>query len=147
MSKVIAIFHAVINTYNRRFTIPEEHKRDLYGYLYGICRNHKCTVFRINGIGNHIHLLLGLNPTVSIADLMKTLKQSSSIWMKGNPLFPNFEHWGKEYYASTIHYALIPTVKEYIMNQERHHTSISYEDEMKDFCLSNGIEWNDKSLT
>ncbi|MDE6125349.1 MAG: transposase [Muribaculaceae bacterium] len=101
MSKTSAIYHIVINTYCRKMTIPEIHKRELYQYIFGIIRNRNCGLYRINGIGNHIHMLVELHPSVALATLLQNIKQSSSIWLKQNDNFPRFEGWGKEYFAFT----------------------------------------------
>lgn len=102
MSKVSALYHIVFCTKGRRMTITEEHKRELYGYLYGIIRNNKCKLLRMNGIANHLHMLVELHPSVALSNLMQSLKQSSSIWLKSNAHFPYFEGWASEYYAFTI---------------------------------------------
>lgn len=84
MSKTNSYFHIVINTYCRKMTITEERKKELYAYILGILNNKKCKLIRINGIGNHVHILLNLNPTIALSDIVKTIKQSSSLWMKAS---------------------------------------------------------------
>ena len=149
MSKVCAIYHIVINTKNRRMTIPEEHKRELYQYLHGIILHKQCKTLRINGIPNHIHLLVELNPTLSISELVQTLKQNSSRWLKCNTNFPDFESWGKEYYAFTISKSAENSIIEYIKGQTEHHRSgaIDFESEMKAICAEFGIDWHPGALT
>ena len=121
MSKVIALYHIVFCTYERHMTIPEESKRELYRYIFGILRNNGCHLWRMNGIGNHIHILISLPSTISLATLVQKVKQSSSLWLKNNPLFPHFYKWAKEYYAATISFREREGVIEYIRNQEEHH--------------------------
>lgn len=100
MSTVKSLYHIVINTKNREMTIPEESKRELYAYMYGIIKNSGCTLIRMNGIPNHIHLLVDLSSQLSLSQFMHNLKRSSSIWAKKrSDLFPDFVGWGKEYYA------------------------------------------------
>lgn len=147
MSTTSCIYHIVINTYKREMTIREESKKSLYAYIYGILKEKNCFVHRINGIPNHVHILMDLHPSISLADLMKNLKQSSSLWMKRNGLFPEWEGWGKEYFAFSKSKEDIDVVKQYIMNQENHHSSNSFEDEMRKIVDDEGFRWDDYLLT
>ncbi|MGN0219609.1 MAG: IS200/IS605 family transposase, partial [Muribaculaceae bacterium] len=102
MSKTKSLHHIVFATKHRKPTIAEEHKRELYAYIFGILKNKKCFLLRMNGIADHIHMLIDIHPTVAIADLVKDLKQNSNRWMKENPKFSRFESWGEGYYAVSI---------------------------------------------
>lgn len=83
-------------------TIPAGKKRALYSYINAIVIDRKCKVIRINGIENHVHILLRLNPTIALSSLMQELKRATSKWMHNNPQFPDFESWGKDYFAMSI---------------------------------------------
>ncbi|MDE6395855.1 MAG: IS200/IS605 family transposase [Muribaculaceae bacterium] len=82
MSKTRLIHHIVFATKHRKPAINKENKRKLYAYIYGIITNHKCFLLRINGIEDHIHILVDLHPTVAVANLVKEIKQYSSHWIK-----------------------------------------------------------------
>ena len=138
MSTVKSLYHIVINTKNREMTIPEESKRELYAYMYGIIKNSGCTLIRMNGIPNHIHLLVDLSAQLSLSQFMHDLKRSSSIWVKGHPdLFPDFKGWGKEYYAFSCGVSQKDTIVEYIKSQETHHGLVTYDQEMGDITSNN----------
>ena len=96
---------------------------------------------RINGIADHIHLLIDIHPTVAIADLVKDIKQNSTRWMRENPNFPRFEYWGEGYYAVSIGVDGIESCKQYIMGQEEHHRVHNLLDEMEEMAGRNGLEW------
>lgn len=147
MSNVSAVYHIVINTKRRMMTIPDDYKRDLYMYIYGILKANNCLLFRINGTRNHVHMLINLHPSVALSSLMQSVKQSSSKWLKDNANFPYFGGWGKEYYAATIARDGIERVIEYIKNQESHHYSTSFETEMEQMCIANGMPFNKEYLT
>lgn len=138
MSTVKAIYHIVINTRSRKMTITEENKRELYKYIFGIINRFNCRLLRMNGIANHIHILLQLHPTVALSDLMHEVKRSSSIWLKEkHDLFPFFDGWGKEYAAFTCSYKDQNTIIDYIKGQEVHHKVYTYEDEIKTLAIEN----------
>lgn len=144
MSKVFSVFHIVISTYRRRMTIPQKVKRQLYGYINGIVMNKDCEILRINGIDNHIHILLRLNPTIALSPLVQELKRCSSMWMHNNPAFSEFESWGKEYFAMSINPSIVDSVARYIDRQETHHANSDLENELREMCLRMGIEWRDR---
>lgn len=144
MSTVKAIYHIVINTRFRNMTIDEEHKRELYKYIYGIINEHNCKLLRMNGIANHIHILLQLHPTVALSNLIHEIKRSSSIWMKSQrDKFPSFEGWGKEYAAFTCSFKDQANIINYIKNQEIHHQITTFEDEMNKMSSENDCVFYD----
>ena len=147
MSCVCALYHIVINTRERRKTITPSEKHVLYKYITGIIARHKCRLVRINGIANHIHILVDLSASVALASLMAEIKRASSIWMKQSGKFPYFDGWGHEYYAVSLSPKLADKAIEYVKNQEEHHMQVSFEDEFRRFVSGNLSEWSDKMLT
>lgn len=141
MSKTKSLHHIVFATKRREFTIPEAHKKELYAYLFGILRNMKCHLLRMNGIGDHIHMLVDIHPTVALAVMMRELKQSSSKWLSANPKFPLFDCWGEGYYAVSIGVDQIEVCKDYIIHQEQHHLNCQLLEEMEEMAESNGMGW------
>ena len=137
MSTTKSLFHIVINTKNRQMTIPEQHKRELYAYIYGIIRNLNCALIRMNGIGNHIHMLINLNVEISLSQFVREIKRGSSIWLKSNELFPDFAGWGKEYYAFSCSVDRKDALVSYIKNQESHHQVVNFHDEMAEIARVN----------
>ena len=96
MSAVTAIYHIVINTHRREMTLPLTSCDRLYRYIGSIVQNNLSTLYAINGIENHIHLLINLHPSVRLSDLVRDIKLATSQWMKQNKdAFPLFSGWGK----------------------------------------------------
>ena len=148
MSAVTAIYHIVINTHRRELTLPLASSDQLYRYIARVVQNTPSTLFAINGIENHIHLLINLHPSVRLSDLVRDIKLSTSQWSKQNrDLFPQFAGWGKEYGAFTYALRDKEMVANYIKNQRVHHQRESFEDEYRKHLLNAGIEWNDYRLT
>lgn len=139
MSKVNVLYHIVFCTKNRDMTLDRQPREQLYRYIWKMIQERKCHLYRIGGIENHVHILLNLNPTVALADLMRELKANSSGWLKWNPLFPNFKGWGKEYYAATLAYADRNRVIDYIRDQEIHHNGENFDKEIKGLCNTEGM--------
>ena len=147
MSATISLFHIVINTQGREMTIPDEASEHLYRYITAIVKSKNCIVFRINGIGNHIHLLVGLSSSIALGDLVRDIKQGSSKWAKQQPIFPRFRGWGKEYGAFSCSVRDKDAIINYIKNQRVHHNAKTFEQEYRDMVERLGLEWNDFRLT
>ena len=141
MSKTRLLHHIVFATKHRKPTINNEHKRELYAYIFGIITNHKCFLIRMNGIEDHLHILIDLHPTIALSSIVKDIKQSSSLWLKSNSDFPDFNGWNEGYYAVTLSPDNIESCKTYIINQERHHASLNLIEEVQTFAHLNGLDW------
>lgn len=144
MSKTQILIHTVFGTKNRRPTLKLEIRKTIYKYIDGILNNLDCHLIRINGIEDHIHLLLEIPSTKALADIMKKVKQSSSHWINESHILPSFEAWGKGYFAVSISPTDKEQCRQYIMNQEHHHKSKTYIEEIKPMIEELGMAWYDE---
>ena len=92
-------------------------------------------------MAEHIHVLFDLSPTVALADIVKSIKQSSSLWLKANEKFPHFQGWGRGYYGFTLSAEHIESAINYIKNQQTHHNTYGFLQEMRDIAGREGFEW------
>ena len=142
MSKTCILCHLVFGTYKRKTTIPTLSKPILYPYISGIIKNKRCSLKAIGGMPDHIHILIDLNPSVPLAELVRAVKQSSSAWMKEDRLsFPMFTGWGKGYYASSVSPKLKDACIDYITNQELHHGGEGFLNELRYLIEKTGLQW------
>ena len=140
MSYTQLIYHIVFRTKYSKPTLPNEYSEELYRYISGFISNKKSYLYRINGMPDHIHILVGLHSTLSLADFVKVLKTSTNLWMKENGNFPDFESWGEKYGAFTCFYKGKESIIEYIKNQREHHKDESFTDEYRRLIEESGIE-------
>ena len=148
MSYVSLIYHIVLRTKRSLPAISESHERELYMYIYTFIRSHGCVLHRIGGMPDHIHLLMELRPTIALSDFMRDLKTATSKFMKAHrdTLFPQFDGWESEYYASTVSKDGVDSVKQYIIGQKEHHRVSSFRDELLRLCRERGIEVDERYL-
>lgn len=139
MSKVNAVYHIVFATKNRQMTISNEHREDLYRYIWSLLKEYNCHLYRISGIPNHIHMLINLNPTIALSTLMREIKSRSSAWLKSDERFPDFTGWGREYFATTVTYNDRNGVIEYIKSQQRHHAVTDFDEELSRLYNNNNM--------
>ena len=139
-------YQIVFGTKMREATIAEMHCEELYKYIWGVIKNQNCKLYRINGIEDHIHIFSDLHPSVSLADYIKDIKVSSSLWMKECGKFPAFKGWQDGYGAFTYSVNEKDKIISYIKNQKEHHKSERFYDEYKRLLVENGIEFDGKYL-
>lgn len=143
MSKTSLIIHIVFGTKRRKSSIDVDRKRELYAYIHGIIKKKDCVTIRINGVSDHTHILIDLHPSVAVADLVKAVKQSTANWLKVNPIFPNFDGWARGYYAASVDHTRLLQVKNYIINQEKHHLATSFLEEIEMSVKEVGMEYRE----
>jgi putative transposase len=136
--------HFVFAVKFRHGIIQSKWKEDLYKYIAGIIQNNNHKLLAINGMPDHIHILIGLRPAQSISDLMKEVKQSSSKWINDNKLTDGHFEWQEGYGAFSYGKSQISQVINYIQNQELHHKKKTFKEEYLDFLEKFEIDYDEK---
>lgn len=146
MSKVKALFHIVFSTKYRRMTIVNKYREDLYKIIWNDIVSHRCRLLRIGGVPDHIHMLVDLNPSISLSDFMRDIKADSSKWLRRDGRFPGFEGWAREYYAVSVSPDGADVVIGYIRGQQEHHGFYGLNDELITMCRYSDLEYHEKDL-
>ncbi len=140
------LYQLVFSTKNREHTLTKEHREQLYYYIWGILKNNKCTLYRINGVEDHLHIATHIHPSVSVSDLVKDIKVSTSIWIKEQKLFPNFNAWQEGYGAFTYSINEKDALVKYINKQEDHHKTKTFREEYIELLQEHFVEFDEKYL-
>lgn len=91
---------------------------------------------------DHVHLLVSLNPTIALADLVRDVKSNSSSRLKENHAsFADFG-WQNGYGAFGVSQSNIEVVKEYIGRQAEHHRKLSFREEYIRLLEKHGVEYD-----
>jgi REP element-mobilizing transposase RayT len=138
--------HFVFAVKFRHGIIQSKWKEDLYKYMTGIIQNDNHKLLAINGMPDHIHILIGLRPAQSISDLMKDVKQSSSKWINENKLTNGHFEWQEGYGAFSYSKSQIGQVVNYIQNQELHHEKKTFREEYLDFLEKFEVDYDEKFI-
>ncbi|MCP4599418.1 MAG: transposase [Proteobacteria bacterium] len=144
LSKVI--LHVVFSTKNRGRIIPNELKSSLHAYLAGICRAKESEAFRVGGTDNHIHIACTLPRILTTARLLEEIKKSSSAWIKKQQGGPSRFTWQAGYGVFSISQSQLPALIRYIDNQEEHHRTKTFEQELIEFLNKYGVNYDEKHL-
>jgi len=136
----------VFSTKNREQTLSKNNRDELYKYIWGVLKNKNCHLYRIGGITDHIHIVTSLHPTIALASLIKDIKLASSDHIKTHQLFPKFNGWQVGYGAFTYSFKDKDKLIEYVKNQEEHHATKSYIEELIELLKEHGIEYDERYL-
>lgn len=124
--------HCVWAVWDRLPLITPQIETVLYPAIIEKCRELKSEVIAIGGIEDHTHVLVRFHTTVSVADLVKGMKGSSSHLMTHKVLgADDFFKWQGAYGAFTVSKRHVKIVTEYIVNQKKHHAEKSLWDEFE----------------
>jgi len=113
--------HAVWGTWDRLPLITPDIQKIVYAAIIQQCEQLKCTVIGIGGVEDHVHLLTGFPPTLTVSDLIKQIKGSSSHLINHEVKPDQFFKWQGSYGAFTVSSDAIDNVANYIRNQATHH--------------------------
>jgi len=137
-------YHIIFHTKAAKKTIDDLHCKDLYNYIWGIVKNKNSKLYQINGIEDHIHVLVDIHPTIPVSDFVRDVKSFSSSWMKQSGHFPRFKGWAEGYGVFAVSYKEKDMIIGYIKKQKEHHKSFSFEEEYRNLLFEHGIAIDDK---
>ena len=98
----------------REALIKKEWKDELYKYISGIITTQRHKLIIINGVEDHLHILIGYKPHQSLSDLMQDIKGSSSNWINDKKFLRSKFAWQGGYGAFSYSYSQLPNVIKYI---------------------------------
>jgi putative transposase len=138
--------HIVIVVKKRDNLIPKANREELFEYMAGIIRNKGQKPIIVNGVGNHVHIFLGLKPDMKISDLARDIKNNSTNFInKTNWIKMKFS-WQAGYAAFSYAESQVEAVFNYIKNQEEHHKKKTFREEYLEFLEKFKVEFDEKYL-
>ena len=138
--------HIVFAVKGRENLVASTWKHELYKYICGIVNENKQKVYAINGMPDHIHILISIKPDVSISDLVRDIKANSSKWINLKSFVKGKFQWQTGFGAFSYSQSQIDTIIAYINNQEKHHEKKSFKDEYIEILKNFKIDYDDKYL-
>jgi REP element-mobilizing transposase RayT len=138
------LYHIVFATKDRQPVLSDSRRDELFMYMNGVIKNSGCRPVWVNGVKDHVHILLSLRPTVALADLVKDIKVASAVWIKQGRVFPNFFAWQEGYGAFTYSLREEPDLIAYAKAQEEHHRKRTFLEEYRKLLLDAGIKFDEK---
>ena len=126
-------FHVVFAVKGRANLISPKWKVELYKYITGIITNKNQKLITINGMPDHVHLMIGMKPDNNLSDLIRDIKANSSKFTNEKKWVLGKFEWQQGFGAFTLGYSQLDSVIKYISNQEEHHKIKSFKEEYVEF--------------
>ncbi|MCK6621788.1 MAG: IS200/IS605 family transposase [Calditrichaceae bacterium] len=136
--------HIVFATRDRAALLDGEKKTRVYQYVTGIIKNLGHKLIIINGMADHVHILIGLAPDKTISDLVKEVKRSSTNFINEQRWFPGKFAWQEGYGAFSYGQSQLQTIIGYIRDQETHHQSKNFREEYLSLLKNFEVEFDEK---
>jgi REP element-mobilizing transposase RayT len=121
-------------------------ENELYKYISGIVQANKHKLVAINGMPDHVHILIGLRPTQSMADLIQDVKAGLSKWINANKYCRGRFEWQTGYGAFSYSKSQLPEVIRYIENQKEHHRKQTFLEEYQLFLDKFEVDYDEKYI-
>ena len=130
----------------RNSLIAQSWEEELYKYITGIITNKGQKLIAINGMPDHIHILIRMKPSCCLSDLVREIKKSSNAFINEKK-FSKFKfEWQEGYGAFSYSHSSLDNVIAYIQNQKEHHKNKSFREEYIDFLKKFEVEYKDEYL-
>jgi len=123
--------------------ISQKWEEELYKYITGIITNKGQKLIAINGMPDHIHILIGMKPTCCLADLVREIKKSSNAFIKEKKFTKSKFQWQEGYRAFSYSHSALNQVITYIQDQKQHHRNKSFKEEYIDFLKKFEVEYDE----
>jgi len=128
----------------RQCLIEREHKEEIYKYITGIVTNQGQKMLQINGVADHVHLLIGMKPNIALSDLVRDVKAGSSKFINERRWIKGRFNWQEGFGAFSYGHSQLGQVIQYIRDQERHHQQNSFKNEYMTLLRKFDIAFEDK---
>ncbi len=138
------VMHAIFSTKERMPLIDADLKPHLHAYLGGIVRELGGVALTINGVADHVHMLVILPPVVAVADALRVIKSNSSKWVR-DTRGKKF-NWQGGYAAFSVSESNVAAVSRYIARQEEHHRRVTFKDEFAAFLRKHRVEYDERFI-
>lgn len=138
--------HIVIVVKWRSNIISENWKVNLFKYINGIVISKKDKVMCLNGVSDHIHILLSISPATKISDLVRDIKANSSRWINEQRFISSKFEWQNGFGAFSVSPGRVDRTIDYIKNQEVHHQRDSFRTEYLKLLKKAGVEYDEKYI-
>jgi putative transposase len=146
MSYISSYFHCVFSTKERRNLITPTLRERLWPFLGGIARQNKMKAIEIGGMEDHVHILLSLPSTLSIAKALQLIKGGSSKWVHETFHDHRMFGWQVKYGAFSVSVSQLDTIIQYIRDQKEHHRQMTFQEEFIALLKKHRVEYDERYL-
>ena len=147
MSTYSQLYIQVVMAVKGRYSlISASWEEELYKYIAGIITNKEQKLIAINGMPDHIHILIGMKPSCCLSDLVREVKKASNAFVNEKKFIMQKFEWQEGYGAFSYSHSSLDQVIAYIQNQKVHHRKKSFKEEYMEFLKKFEVEFNPSYL-
>ena len=138
--------HVIFSTKGREAVLTPDLRDRLFAYMGGIIRNLGGSAILINGVADHVHMLVALPATIAMAEFVGKVKSNSSKWI--HETFPEHRQfaWQTGYAAFSVSSSQKQTLWDYIAGQEEHHRKVSFTEEVIAFLKKHEVDYDERHV-
>jgi REP element-mobilizing transposase RayT len=145
MSWVRIWVHIVFSTKNREPLLNSaDLRKQVFQHIKKNAEEKGIWLDCVNGYSDHAHCLVSLNREQSISQVAQLIKGESSFWINKNNLVDGKFMWQDDYWAVSVSEKHLESLRHYIFNQEEHHRTATFKEEVTVFMKKYGWEYIDK---
>ena len=126
--------------------IPAKHQEQLNQYITGIITNKGQKALAVNGMPDHLHILIGLRPEIALADLVRDTKANASRFINEQRWLTGKFAWQRGYGAFSYSASHLDQVIRYIHDQQLHHATRTFREEYQALLDRFGIQYDPRFL-
>jgi len=130
----------------RQNLLRDQHNERLQKYITGIVTHQKQKLIGINNMPDHVHLLIGLKPTMAISNLVAEIKRESSLFINQCKWVRGRFNWQEGFGAFSYSHSQLTTVIRYIQNQQQHHRKRSFREEYLSFLKKFKVPYDERYI-
>jgi putative transposase len=119
---------------------------ELFKYITGTIQNKGQLLIAINGMPDHIHILIAMKPSCCLSDLVREVKKSSTEFIKEKKFVRGKFQWQEGFGAFSYSQSALDNVINYIKNQKQHHRKKTFRQEYIEFLEAFDIEYKEQYL-
>lgn len=131
---------------HQKALIQQSWKTELFAVIGNLINDTGSKTILVNGVEDHVHCFFGLKPSISVSDLMKSVKAKSSKWINENNLHGHRFEWQAGFGSFSYSHSHSDRVYQYIKKQEEHHKKVSFLQEYKLLLEKFGIDYDERYI-
>ncbi len=141
------LYQIVFGSKDYTIFLNKENQGLLSGYMVSMLNKRNCHPYRIGGYGNHVHIVTHVSPTINLAALVREIKKAThEMMISKKEEFPHFSGWQVGYGAFTYHISMKSILIRYVLQQDQHHKTVTYKDELIQLLNDNLVSYKEEYL-
>ena len=127
----------------RNALIKECFRKELFAVIGNLINETGCKTIIVNGVEDHVHCFFILKTTLSLSDVMKSVKAKSSKWVNESGFLKERFEWQRGFGGFSYNQSSIDEVYKYIETQEEHHKKETFKNEYLQFLKKFKVDYDE----